>query len=775
MKKHIFMSAFLALAALPVWGADQLFSQGASKRAAPMQAGALNHDLNKIQGLKLDAKLIQAQSLSIPLPNGKTVEAKLNKRYTTHDGFLVWTGKHSAVLPDHQNFGSEETILVMRDGGVYGNIRHDGASYKIRFDKTGFHSIEKINVTQIMRDHDETEYRNAPSRTYQELKRIDDASLQAARLNAFKAKVQGQEGKYAAAPAAAPTDKPVIRVLVNYTPKAKTQAEKDNPGKGMDFIIAESLAVTNTGYVNSGVNAELVLAHKAEVNYVEAGDISKVDKLRYKTKADGYMDEIFTQRDQYAADIGVLFLEYTSGTCGSSVVGAIESDAFAVVRLSCAIDNLSFPHEVGHMYGARHDISTDTGTTPFAFAHGYVSPDKKWRTVMSYPDPCSSCPRLNYWSNPLKTYNSIAMGVTGSSDNAQALNLRAAALAAFRPDLDAGSNKAPVVNAGVDQSVRMPAAANLSATASDDGLPAGSSMTHTWTKVSGPGTVTVGNASALITTANFSTAGTYVLRISTSDSALTSSDDLTVNVTANQAPVANFTSTSSGLTVQFTDSSTDADGSIASRSWNFGNGVTSTTSNPSHTYVSAGTYTVSLVVTDNEGLTHSKSMSVTVTTTDPAPVEKTLAISTSSSVSSSIYSSYVGAQSFKYGTTGTYKVSKISFYVSRGTTLPNGDLALSIGTSMNAGTVTGSAGSVAAATVTNTSAGSSFMKITLSYTTPVTLNAGQVYYLNLENKASNGAKYYVNLSSSSTSYANGAYYRKASNQSRDMRFEIIGY
>jgi len=64
--------------------------------------------------------------------------------------------------------------------------------------------------------------------------------------------------------------------------------------------------------------------------------------------------------------------------------------------------------------------------------------------------------------------------------------------------------------------------------------------------------------------------------------------------------------------VNFTDSSTDSDGSIASRSWNFGDGSTSTATNPSHTYSAAGTYTVSLQVTDNSGATNTKTQSVTV-------------------------------------------------------------------------------------------------------------------------------------------------------------------
>ncbi|ROU07453.1 S8 family peptidase [Lysobacter enzymogenes] len=80
----------------------------------------------------------------------------------------------------------------------------------------------------------------------------------------------------------------------------------------------------------------------------------------------------------------------------------------------------------------------------------------------------------------------------------------------------------------------------------------------------------------------------------------------------NQAPVANFSSSANGLTVSFTDSSSDSDGSIASRSWDFGDGTTSTATNPSKTYSAAGTYTVKLTVTDNAGASNTKTATVTV-------------------------------------------------------------------------------------------------------------------------------------------------------------------
>jgi vibriolysin len=80
----------------------------------------------------------------------------------------------------------------------------------------------------------------------------------------------------------------------------------------------------------------------------------------------------------------------------------------------------------------------------------------------------------------------------------------------------------------------------------------------------------------------------------------------------NQDPVADFTSSTSGLTANFTDASTDSDGTIVSWAWNFGDTNTSSSQNPSHTYASSGTYTVSLTVTDDDGATDTYSDSVTV-------------------------------------------------------------------------------------------------------------------------------------------------------------------
>jgi microbial collagenase len=87
----------------------------------------------------------------------------------------------------------------------------------------------------------------------------------------------------------------------------------------------------------------------------------------------------------------------------------------------------------------------------------------------------------------------------------------------------------------------------------------------------------------------------------------------TVASSAPSTPTAAFSAAVSGLTAGFTDHSTESgSGSITGWSWNFGDGATSTTQNPSHTYTAAGTYSVTLTVTDSNGQTSSVSQPVTV-------------------------------------------------------------------------------------------------------------------------------------------------------------------
>jgi hypothetical protein len=92
------------------------------------------------------------------------------------------------------------------------------------------------------------------------------------------------------------------------------------------------------------------------------------------------------------------------------------------------------------------------------------------------------------------------------------------------------SNAAPTVNAGPNQTINFGATATLDGSVVDDGRPAGATVTTSWCVVSGPGSVTFGNARAVDTTARFSASGTYVLRLQADDTDKSSADDTSVTV-----------------------------------------------------------------------------------------------------------------------------------------------------------------------------------------------------------------------------------------------------
>jgi len=112
--------------------------------------------------------------------------------------------------------------------------------------------------------------------------------------------------------------------------------------------------------------------------------------------------------------------------------------------------------------------------------------------------------------------------------------------------------------------------------------------------------------------------GTYTAALTvTDDEGVSDTYSQSVTVTdvpiTNNPPIASFTHSTSGLTATFTDISGDSDGNVVSWSWDFGDGNAAANQNPLYTYGLAGTYTVTLTVMDDGGVSDQYSQSVTVT------------------------------------------------------------------------------------------------------------------------------------------------------------------
>jgi hypothetical protein len=90
-------------------------------------------------------------------------------------------------------------------------------------------------------------------------------------------------------------------------------------------------------------------------------------------------------------------------------------------------------------------------------------------------------------------------------------------------------NEAPIVDAGPDGTVAAPDAFALLGAVTDDGIGNGA-LTTTWSKVSGPGTVTFEDAASTRTTVTFSSPGSYVLSLTGNDGSVARSDEITVFV-----------------------------------------------------------------------------------------------------------------------------------------------------------------------------------------------------------------------------------------------------
>jgi PKD repeat protein len=126
------------------------------------------------------------------------------------------------------------------------------------------------------------------------------------------------------------------------------------------------------------------------------------------------------------------------------------------------------------------------------------------------------------------------------------------------------------------------------------------------------------DATTVLTSHTYTSKGTFTAKLKITDSIGQTSLD-TCSVTINtKNPIAVFswtpTSPSTSDTVTFTDSSSDPDGVIVSWSWNFGDGQTANVKNPTHKFTNAGSYSVQLTVTDDDGATNTKTSSITIST-----------------------------------------------------------------------------------------------------------------------------------------------------------------
>jgi len=335
------------------------------------------------------AQLKKGGDVTFDLGEGRSLSLSGNERVAATARDFVWSGEEKAA--NRRNAESPANAVVTVDGNeVSATIRTDRELYSIEPIGGGAHVMIKVATGRLPPDHTERRFeRRGDQRKLpgNELRRADRALA-------------------------------TIRVLVFFTPKAKTQVSN------IQLFAKQAVNETNRAFSNSAVNARVELADAQVVQYTETGS-QRRDTDRLAGRRDGHMDGIHAIRDRKRADL-VLLITTDNGECGwSQQVYADAASAFASNYFDCSIKNLSFAHEIGHLLGACHNVEDSSGC-PFAYAHGYRNEPQRRQSVMAYPCRTVSCVRQPQYSRPPDWGNARRANV------ARLLNATAGRAAAFR-------------------------------------------------------------------------------------------------------------------------------------------------------------------------------------------------------------------------------------------------------------------------------------------------------------------------------------------------------
>jgi hypothetical protein len=383
-----------------------------AKSIAPLRVAQQNKSTAEMWGYQINGNALRldTKKLILTIKPGLTVTASVDKVELTGSGGLLWQGRidRRGAIPGKHLMevdklpGANYVTLVRRGLQINGTVTVDGQLYRVHPLSDGKHLIIQADLNQKFEEPLENSVLPSTSKPLQRPK----VALPL--------------------PPIFFDPLPVVRVFVAYTPAAA--AEAGNIHNLIDVAVAQ----TNQSFIDSKIAASIEFAGSAKANYKESGSV-ETDLSRLTGTNDKYMDAIHGIRDERLADVVVLLTSNANYQYGGIAKIAAEADtAFAIVGVHVATDEYAFGHELGHLFGARHDVSWDPTTTPFAYGHGYVASDSSFRTIMAYDCDYFRCPVVNYWSNPDVKYYGLSMGTHQTANNARVLNERAAYVASFR-------------------------------------------------------------------------------------------------------------------------------------------------------------------------------------------------------------------------------------------------------------------------------------------------------------------------------------------------------
>ena len=341
-------------------------------------------------------KLIDHQKegfLPFKLPGIQDVlVAKANSVEIKDDGEFSWSGLFEDRLG--------QVIFISEKGGLYGHISFDNHIFELHNLGDGYHALVELDTKQF---------------TSEECGTPDKPSD-----NGDKEKDYGDKnGRWTNC--ALP-----VRVLVLFT--ASAQAAVPDINQTATLAITQ----TNTAFTNSAIfsnSVQVSMAGPIQSNIIETVNIqTDVENLSNNAAVQAL-------RNDNGADIVVLL---TNGNYGGVIgivrnIGPNDASAYAVVQATGATGTFSFAHELGHLFGGRHqqcNVFLNGGCDDTAgFAHGFSFGSSNTSIMHQLR---SGFNRLLNYSNPNVSVSGSATGIAATNHNSRQITDQAPTVSAFR-------------------------------------------------------------------------------------------------------------------------------------------------------------------------------------------------------------------------------------------------------------------------------------------------------------------------------------------------------
>jgi len=365
--------------------------------------------------VEVDRELLESapEELTLTLPGGEEVRARRTGFERRGPGRMTWRG----------SLGSdpEPVVLTLHDGFVAGRLFHGGHSFSLA-PVAGRHRLARLRPRAF------PPCGGTPAR-----------AEALAPLAPSPSTVPATSGlAELPSPASQPPSPfpggagmgPTLDVLILYTPLARQWAGGPSAVQALAQSAVDLLTV---GFENSGVNGRARLVRAVERDVVR-GPSERMGRVLDRLTDD---PEVGRMRNELRADLVSLWVDVTedgSNLCGLAwgmrrewVGPQFAPAAFNMMRVQCAVDNMTFPHEVGHNLGGFHlpgDPAPSEASFPWSFGH---FEEGRFRTIMAPssscpPTPALECARLPAFSNPQIRNEGRPTGIRNQRDNHRTFN-----------------------------------------------------------------------------------------------------------------------------------------------------------------------------------------------------------------------------------------------------------------------------------------------------------------------------------------------------------------